>query len=184
MKNVTVIPASINKFTDMPLVSKSKRKVAAYARVSTGHEEQQTSYEAQIGYYTEFIKSHSDWEFVGIYVDEGVTGTSMAKREGFLRMIEDALSGKISLIVTKSVRLVLIEWIIFGLIVCRKHLDTLISFLAFAGNISTYVFRPWCLRETSRHNTRNHRPFIFKASLHFIRNKKDHRFFIEWSLCI
>ena len=64
MRNVTVIPASINKFTDTPLVSKEKRKVAAYARVSTDHDEQLTSYEAQLSYYTEFIKSHSDWEFV------------------------------------------------------------------------------------------------------------------------
>ena len=54
-------------------------------------------------YYTEFIKSHSDWEFIEVYADEGVTGTSMKRREGFKRMIDNALNGKISLIVTKSV---------------------------------------------------------------------------------
>ena len=103
MRNVTVIPASIHRFSEVPLASAEKRKVAAYARVSTDNEDQKTSYAAQVDYYTNYIKSRSDWEFAGMYSDEGVTGTSMKKREGFTRMVQDALDGKIQLIVTKSV---------------------------------------------------------------------------------
>ena len=103
MRNVTVIPASIHRFSEVPLATAEKRKVAAYARVSTDNEDQKTSYAAQVDYYTNYIKSRADWEFVGMYSDEGVTGTSMKKREGFTRMVQDALDGKIQLIVTKSV---------------------------------------------------------------------------------
>jgi len=80
-----------------------KRRVAGYARVSTDSDEQFTSYEAQVNYYTNFIKENPDWEFVGIYTDEGISGTNTKHREGFNRMIQDALDGKIDLIVTKSV---------------------------------------------------------------------------------
>ena len=103
MRSVTVIPASIHRFSEVPLASAEKRKVAAYARVSTDNEDQKTSYAAQVDYYTNYIKSRPDWEFAGMYSDEGVTGTSMKKREGFTRMVQDALDGKIQLIVTKSV---------------------------------------------------------------------------------
>ena len=103
MRSVTVIPASIHRFSEVPLASVEKRKVAAYARVSTDNEDQKTSYAAQVDYYTNYIQSRSDWEFAGMYSDEGVTGTSMKKREGFTRMVQDALDGKIQLIVTKSV---------------------------------------------------------------------------------
>ena len=57
----------------------------------------------QIDYYTNYIKSRDDWQFVSVYTDEGITGTSTKHREGFKRMIADALDGKIDLIVTKSV---------------------------------------------------------------------------------
>jgi len=80
-----------------------KRRVAGYARVSTDSEDQYASYEAQVDYYTSMIKANAEWEFVGIYTDEGISGTSTARREGFKRMIADALAGKIDLIVTKSV---------------------------------------------------------------------------------
>ena len=103
MRNVTVIPASIHRFSEVPLATAEKRKVAAYARVSTDNEDQKTSYAAQVDYYTNYIKSRPEWEFAGMYSDEGVTGTSMKKREGFTRMVQDALDGKIQLIVTKSV---------------------------------------------------------------------------------
>jgi DNA invertase Pin-like site-specific DNA recombinase len=89
--------------THRPVQSMKKRKTAGYARVSTGNEEQATSYEAQVAYYTKFIKSHPEWEFVDIYADDGISGTSTKKREGFNRMIEDALAGKIDLILTKSI---------------------------------------------------------------------------------
>ncbi len=102
-KRVTKIPATINRFTLTPVYEKVKRKVAGYARVSTAHEEQQTSYEAQMNYYKSYITSHDDWEFVGMYSDEGITATNTKRREGFNRMIEDALAGKINLIVTKSI---------------------------------------------------------------------------------
>lgn len=80
-----------------------KRRVAAYARVSTGREEQLTSYEAQVDYYTKYIQGRPDWEFVGIYSDEGISGTGTKNRDGFRRMVADALAGKIDLILTKSV---------------------------------------------------------------------------------
>ena len=81
----------------------AKRRVAGYARVSTDLEEQQTSYAAQVDYYTNFIQARSDWTLVRVYTDEGVTGTSTKHREGFNEMVADALDGKIDLIVTKSV---------------------------------------------------------------------------------
>ena len=102
-KAVTMIPATRNKFTAIPKTSVSKRKVAAYARVSTDSDEQFTSYEAQIDYYTKFIKKREDWEFAGVYTDEGISGTNIKNRAGFNEMVEDALAGKIDLIVTKSV---------------------------------------------------------------------------------
>lgn len=80
-----------------------KRKVAAYARVSTAKEEQENSFEAQVSYYTQKIQANPEWAFVEVYSDEGITGTNTKKRDGFNRMIEDALAGKIDLILTKSV---------------------------------------------------------------------------------
>ena len=100
---ITVIPQSKKMFSSESLKSNSKRKVAAYARVSTDSDEQHNSYEAQIEYYRSFITAHEDWEFVGIYTDEGISGTSTARRAGFNQMVSDALAGKIDLIVTKSV---------------------------------------------------------------------------------
>jgi DNA invertase Pin-like site-specific DNA recombinase len=79
------------------------RRVCAYARVSTDSDEQLTSYEAQVDYYTRYIKGHVGWEFVGVYTDEGITATSTKRRDGFNRMVDDALAGMIDLIVTKSV---------------------------------------------------------------------------------
>ena len=100
---VTVIPATINPLTRMPNTASYKRKVAGYARVSTDSDEQFTSYEAQIDYYTRYIQSRADWQFVKVYTDEGISGTNTKHREGFNTMVKDALDGKIDLIVTKSV---------------------------------------------------------------------------------
>lgn len=100
---VHTIPATVNRFTASPIMQKSKRRVAGYARVSTDMEEQLTSYDAQVKYYTDYIKNHDNWEFVGMYADEGITGTSIKHRDGFKKMIDDALDGKIDLIITKSV---------------------------------------------------------------------------------
>lgn len=103
MSTVTKIPASISRYTSALINAPVKRRVAAYARVSTDHEEQLTSYEAQVSYYTDYIKEHADWEFVKVYADEGLSGCSTAKREGFRQMVADALAGRLDLIITKSV---------------------------------------------------------------------------------
>ena len=89
-----------NMPTDM---QQSKRRVAAYARVSTDSEEQLSSYDAQVRFYTKHIRSNPAWEFVSVYTDEGISGTDIRKRDGFNNMVNDALSGKIDLIITKSV---------------------------------------------------------------------------------
>ena len=102
-KVVTKIEPTINPYTRLPQGSIRKRRVAAYARVSTDLEEQQTSYEAQVDYYTKYIARRPDWEFVDVYTDEGISGTNTKRREGFNRMINDALEGKIDLIITKSI---------------------------------------------------------------------------------
>lgn len=68
-KNVTVIPATLNMHTKAPTAERVKRRVAGYARVSTDSDEQFTSYEAQVDYYTNFIKENLEWDFAGIYTD-------------------------------------------------------------------------------------------------------------------
>lgn len=102
-RKITVIPATLDLFTNTPKVIWRRRRVAAYARVSTDSEEQILSYEAQVDYYTRYIKSKDDWEFIEVYTDEGISATNTKKRDGFNRMVKDALAGKIDLIVTKSV---------------------------------------------------------------------------------
>ena len=77
---VTMIPATKNRFTALPTASVARRKVAGYARVSTDSEEQQTSYEAQVDYYTQYIQSREDWEFVGVYTDEDAPYGQNTKR--------------------------------------------------------------------------------------------------------
>ena len=81
-QNVRVIPATLNRATQAPIASAAKRKVAGYARVSTELEEQQTSYAAQVDYYTRYIQRREDWEFVSVYTDArviiGLTGKTLA----------------------------------------------------------------------------------------------------------
>ncbi|NFE96383.1 recombinase family protein [Clostridium botulinum] len=100
---VTVIPATAGRFAQVTTAAVTMKRVAAYARVSTDNDEQLSSYEAQVDYYTKHIKSNSDWTFVEVYTDEGISATSTKKRDGFNRMISDALDGNIDLIITKSV---------------------------------------------------------------------------------
>ena len=78
-------------------------RVAAYCRVSTDMEEQESSYEAQVKHYSEYIRSNPAWEFTNIYADEGISGTDTKKREDFNRMMSDCMDGKIDLIITKSI---------------------------------------------------------------------------------
>lgn len=103
MRVVQKIPATVRNFKAKSLDTHQKRRVAGYARVSTDHDDQVTSYKAQVDYYTHYIKGRDDWEFVGIYTDEGISATNTRHRDGFKRMVKDALDGKIDLIVTKSV---------------------------------------------------------------------------------
>ena len=103
MPTITVIPATKTLHSKLPADTPARRRVAAYARVSTDSEEQLTSYEAQVDYYTRYIRANPAWEFVSVYTDEGISATSTRHRDGFNRMIEDALAGRIDLIVTKSV---------------------------------------------------------------------------------
>lgn len=103
MAKVRIIPSTINPLTQAPLGKTQKRKVAAYARVSTDSDEQYTSYEMQVKYYRKFILEHDGWDYVDVYADEGITGTNTKKRDSFNQMINDALDGKINLIITKSI---------------------------------------------------------------------------------
>lgn len=102
-RTVTIIQPTIDRHTHIPTMSMVKRRVAGYARVSTDKDEQFTSYEAQVDYYTQYIRRNPEWEFVKVYTDEGLSGLNTKNRDGFNQMVADALAGKIDLIVTKSV---------------------------------------------------------------------------------
>lgn len=95
---IVVIPAKSREETQRT----SHLKVAAYCRVSTDQEEQESSYEAQISYYTEKINKNSDWQMAGVFADEGITGTQAKKRPEFLKMIRLCRQRKIDVILTKS----------------------------------------------------------------------------------
>lgn len=104
MGNVMVIPAKRQiGNTGRKQDAKPKLRVAAYCRVSTDSDEQATSYEAQVEHYTEYIKKNPEWEFAGIYADDGISGTNTKNREAFKRMIEDCEAGTIDMIITKSI---------------------------------------------------------------------------------
>ncbi|MCH5186694.1 MAG: recombinase family protein, partial [Oscillospiraceae bacterium] len=94
-KNVQKIEAG------KPLIPQRKR-VCAYARVSSGKDEMMHSLSAQVGYYSELIQSRLDWIYAGVYADSAVTGTK-DDREDFQRMLEDCRNGKIDMIITKSI---------------------------------------------------------------------------------
>ena len=82
---------------DLPL------RVTYYARVSTDKDEQLHSLAAQVRYYTEYIQRNPRWVFVEGYVDEGISGTTVGKRENFLRMVQDAEAGHFDFILTKEI---------------------------------------------------------------------------------
>ena len=86
-----------------PAQPQQRKSVAAYARVSTMKDAQENSLQSQQDYFAEYIRHHPDWVFAGIYTDEGISAVNTKRRDGFNRMIRDALAGKIDLIVTKSV---------------------------------------------------------------------------------
>ena len=100
---VIVIPAKKKKGNSIKESEKKKLRVAAYARVSTDSDEQATSYDTQVDHYTNYIKKNPDWEFAGVFSDEGISGTYTKKRAGFNKMIEEAMEGNIDYIITKSI---------------------------------------------------------------------------------
>lgn len=103
-ENVTLIPARIragNRITRQE--NKPKLRVAAYCRVSTDSDEQAGSYDVQVQHYTEYIGRNKEWELAGIYTDDGISGTNIKKREGFIEMIDDCMEGKVDMIITKSI---------------------------------------------------------------------------------
>ena len=102
-KNITVIPARKRVGNTVKKEVKPKLKVAAYCRVSTDSDEQATSYEAQMEHYTNFIQKNDEWEFAGIFADDGISGTNTKKREEFNRMIEECMAGHIDMVITKSI---------------------------------------------------------------------------------
>ena len=102
-ETVVIFDPENSKERSFDVATIRKKRVAAYARVSTEQDAQQNSYEAQIDYYTNYIKGKPDWEFVKVYSDEGISGTSYKNRTGFNQMIDDAKAGKIDLILTKSI---------------------------------------------------------------------------------
>lgn len=102
-KNITVIPARKRVGSTAAKEKVKKLRVAAYCRVSTETEEQNSSYEVQVAHYTEFIKKNAEWEFAGIFADDGISGTNTKKREEFNRMIDECMEGNIDLVITKSI---------------------------------------------------------------------------------
>ena len=101
-KVVRKIPAKINIAEEIKQAHRQLR-VAAYCRVSTAQEEQLNSYDVQVRYYTEKIRSEPKWAFVGIFADRGLSGTSTKKRDEFNKMIKQCRRGKIDMIITKSI---------------------------------------------------------------------------------
>ena len=102
-KSVRVIPAKPKIGNTVKLDQKQKLRVAAYCRVSTDNEEQASSYEVQIEHYTAYINNNPEWEMAGIFADEGITGTNTKKRAEFNRMIGECMSGRIDMVITKSI---------------------------------------------------------------------------------
>ena len=103
MGNVMVIPARRQVGNTARQDTKPKLRVAAYCRVSTDSDEQATSYETQVAHYTEYIQKNPEWEFAGIFADDGISGTNTKKREEFNKMIEACEAGNIDMIITKSI---------------------------------------------------------------------------------
>ena len=99
--NVTIYPAV--SVETLRTAHGRKIRVAAYVRVSTDSMQQESSIVLQREYFENQIKNNPEYEFVGIYEDDGVTATSVEKRKGFLKIMEDCKAGKIDLILTKSI---------------------------------------------------------------------------------
>ncbi len=103
MADITVIKANPNRINRSTAKSFERMRVAAYCRVSTDTEEQLTSYNSQMTHYRSMVEAEPKWELIDIYADEGISGTQTDKRTEFQRMINDAVAGRIDLIITKSI---------------------------------------------------------------------------------
>lgn len=97
-----IIKAKSNRPKEEPRKLKRRLRVAAYCRVSTDSKEQETSFDSQVTYYTDLINKNPEWEYIGIYADPAISGTSRKHRTEFNRMLYDCLKGKIDMIITKS----------------------------------------------------------------------------------
>ena len=93
----------ITKIENKAAREKKKIRVAAYCRVSTDSDEQMISLDAQKAHYESYIKLNDEWEYAGLYYDEGISGTKVDARSGLLSMLSDCEEGKIDLIITKSI---------------------------------------------------------------------------------
>lgn len=109
MEQVMTAPAKVVREI-LPTIKPEEKKqgykqlrVAAYCRVSTDSDEQEMSFDAQVGYYTDKIMRNPEWSLAGIYADEGISGTQAEKRKDFMRMIRQCRKGNIDLVITKSV---------------------------------------------------------------------------------
>ena len=105
MGNVMLIPArrQVGNNARKQEEEEPKLRVAAYCRVSTDSDEQATSYDTQVEHYSNFIQKNEEWEFAGIFADDGISGTNTKKREEFNRMISECMEGHIDMIITKSI---------------------------------------------------------------------------------
>lgn len=103
MAYVKVIKASSSRIDRRNAKVMDRLRVAAYCRVSTDSEEQLSSYNSQVDHYKNMVEANPQWGLVDIYADEGISGTQIEKRLEFQRMINDAVDGKIDLIITKSI---------------------------------------------------------------------------------
>ena len=93
----------ITKIGETAAPVKKKLRVAAYCRVSTASDEQLVSLEAQKTHYENYIKANDEWEFAGLYYDEGISGTKKEKRDALMTLMADCEHGKIDMIITKSI---------------------------------------------------------------------------------
>lgn len=100
MTKVTIISPTLRNLEIKPA---AKLRVGAYCRVSSGHDEQQQSFFAQVEHYTDLIEVNPEWQFSGIYADEGISGTGKGKRTEFLRLMKDCEAQKLDMVITKSI---------------------------------------------------------------------------------
>ena len=103
MEKEVIRVACPSQYLASTCLDNKKKRVAAYARVSTDSEDQIHSFKAQIDEYTKKITSNPDWEFVGMYSDEGISGTSLKKRDGLNALLKEAKKGNVDLILVKSI---------------------------------------------------------------------------------